>query len=66
MSDVLTAHYRHLETECSRLATSEASTDIRNHYLRMAENYGSLAEAGDKDTIEHVKSKTRGLVTNWS
>ncbi len=58
MSDALmrrAAHYRHLERGCRRLAAIEASTDIRNHYLRMAEHYSTLAAAGEQGTLEKAK-----------
>ena len=59
MSDALmrrAAHYRHLERGCRRLAAIEASTDIRNHYLRMAEHYSTLAGAEELSTLAHVNS----------
>jgi len=37
--------YRDLAEEYRRLASS-ASTEMRGRYLRMAEHYGGLAEAG--------------------
>jgi hypothetical protein len=38
-------HYRDLAEECRRLAVTSFSTQMRNRYWRMAENYGTLAEA---------------------
>lgn len=47
MSDAWTRaeHYRDLAEECRRLALTSFSTQMRNRYRRMAENYGTLAEA---------------------
>jgi hypothetical protein len=39
-------HYRDLAEECRRLAVTSFSAQMRNRYLRMAENYSMLAEAG--------------------
>ena len=36
--------YRELAEGCSRLAAIAFSTETRNHFLRMAEHYGTLAE----------------------
>jgi hypothetical protein len=38
-------HYRYLTKECWRLATVETSTEIRKHYLEMADAYSALADA---------------------
>jgi hypothetical protein len=38
-------HYRDLAEECRRLAVTSFSTQMRNRYRRMAENYCTLAEA---------------------
>ena len=38
-------HYRDLAEECHRLAVATFSTQMRNRYRRMAENYRTLAEA---------------------
>lgn len=38
-------HYRDLAEECHRLAVTSFSTQMRNRYRRMAENYCALAEA---------------------
>ncbi len=38
-------HYRDLAEECHRLAVTSFSTQMRNRYRRMAENYCTLAEA---------------------
>jgi hypothetical protein len=38
-------HYRDLAEECHRLAVTSFSTQMRNRYRRMAENYRILAEA---------------------
>ena len=37
--------YRDLAEECSRLAATTFSTQLRNRYRRMAEYYCALAEA---------------------
>jgi hypothetical protein len=38
-------HYRDLGEECRRLAETTLSTQMRNRYCWMAENYSTLAEA---------------------
>jgi hypothetical protein len=40
--------YRDLAEGCRRLAAIGLSTETRNHYLRMAEHYSSLAEAEEQ------------------
>jgi hypothetical protein len=42
--------YRDLAEGCRRLAAIGFSTETRNHYLRMAEHYSSLAEAEEQAT----------------
>jgi hypothetical protein len=37
--------YRELAEGCGRLAAIAFSTETRNHFLRMAEHYRTLAEA---------------------
>jgi hypothetical protein len=51
MSDALNRaqRYRDLAEGCRRLAAVGFSTETRNHYLRMAEHYSSLAEAEEQD-----------------
>jgi hypothetical protein len=44
--------YREQAEECRRLATIGFSTETRNHYLRMAEHYSSLAEAEEQGTLQ--------------
>jgi hypothetical protein len=44
-------HYRDLAEECRRLALTSFSTQMRNRYCRMAENYSTLAEA---EGTEHI------------
>jgi len=39
--------YQGRADECRRLAEIGNSSDIRNHYLRMAEYYAAFAEAED-------------------
>jgi hypothetical protein len=45
-------HYRDLAEECHRLAVTSFSTQMRNRYWRMAENYWTLAEA---EGAEHTR-----------
>ena len=42
--------YRDLAEGCRRLAAIGFSTETRNHYLRMAEHYSSLAEIEEQGT----------------
>jgi hypothetical protein len=42
--------YRELAEGCRRLAAIAFSTETRNHFLRMAEHYGTLAEAEEPGT----------------
>jgi hypothetical protein len=42
--------YRDLAEGCRHLAAIGISTETRNHYLRMAEHYSSLAEAEEQGT----------------
>jgi len=55
MSDGLkrAQRYRHLAKECWRLATVEVSTDIRKHYLEMADHFSTLADAEELTTLRH-------------
>ena len=46
--------YRELEEGCRRLATIAFSTETRNHFVRMAEHYRTLAEA-DEPGAPHVE-----------
>jgi len=43
--------YRELAEGCRDLAAIGFSTETRNHYLRMAEHYRSLAEAEEQSTL---------------
>ena len=45
--------YRDLAEGCRRLAAIGFSAETRNHYLRMAEHYSSLAEAEEQGTQAH-------------
>jgi len=38
-------HYRDLADECRRLAATSLSSQLRNHFSQMADQYGMLAEA---------------------
>ena len=40
--------YRELAEGCRRLATIAFSTETRNHFVRMAEHYRTLAEADER------------------
>ena len=53
MLDVLNQaeRYRELAEGCRHVATIGISTETRNHYLRMAEHYNSLAEAEEQSTL---------------
>ena len=59
MSDALkqAEHYRDLEKRYLHLAAIGSSTERRNHYLRIAEHYGTLAEAEELSTPGHVNSE---------
>ncbi len=59
MSDALkqAEHYRDLEKRYLRLAAIGSSTERRNHYLRIAEHYSTLAEAEELSTPGHVNSE---------
>jgi hypothetical protein len=43
--------YRDMAEGCRRLAALGLSTETKNHYLRMAEHYSSLAEAAEQGTL---------------
>ena len=43
--------YRELAKGCRRLAAIGFSTETQNHFLRMAEHYGTLAEAEEAADI---------------
>ncbi len=45
--------YRDVAEECRRLAAIGAPIEIRNCYLRMAEHYGTLAEAEELSTLAY-------------
>jgi hypothetical protein len=47
------AHYRDLAEECRRLAETSFSTQMRNRFWRMAENYRMLAEAEELGAPAH-------------
>jgi hypothetical protein len=40
--------YRELAAGCRRLADIGISSETRNHFLRMAEHYGTLAKAEEQ------------------
>jgi hypothetical protein len=50
MADLLNRaeRYRALAEGCRRLADIGISTETRDHFLRMAEHYSSLAQAEDR------------------
>jgi hypothetical protein len=45
--------YRELAKGCRRLAAIGFSIETRNHFLRMAEHYGTLAEAEELHTLAY-------------
>jgi len=47
-------HYRDLAKRYIRLAAISSSTENRNHYLRIAEHYSTLAEVEEVRTPDHV------------
>ena len=47
-------HYRDLAKRYIRLAAISVSTENRNHYLRIAEHYSTLAETEELKTPGHV------------
>ena len=56
MSDPLkrAAHYRDLAKRYLRLAEISSPTENRNHYLRIAQHYNTLAEAEELRTLGYV------------
>ena len=46
-------HYRDLAEECRRLATFSFSTQMRNHYSQIADQYSLLAEAEELGTLSY-------------
>jgi hypothetical protein len=44
--------YRQLAEGCRRLAAIAFSTETRNHFLRMAEHYSTLAEGEDAGSVD--------------
>jgi hypothetical protein len=47
-------HYRDLAKRYLRLAATSSSIENRNHYLRIAQHYDTLAEAEELRTLGHV------------
>lgn len=45
--------YRDLAEECGRVSAMCRSTEMGNHYRRMAEHYRSLAEAEELRTLAY-------------
>jgi hypothetical protein len=45
--------YRELAEGCRDLAAIGFSTETRNHYVRMAEHYSSLADAEEQGALAH-------------
>ncbi len=45
--------YRELAKGCRRLAAIGFSTETRNHFLRMAEHYSTLAEAEELGALAY-------------
>ncbi len=56
MSHVLkrAEHYRDLAKRYVRLAAISSSTENRNHYLRIAQHYNTLAEAEELRTLGYA------------
>jgi hypothetical protein len=56
MSDALkrAQRYRWVARECWRLAAADASTETRNQYRQMAEQFSELAEAEELSTRGHA------------
>jgi hypothetical protein len=49
-------HYRDLADECRRLAATSLSSQLRNRFSQMADQYGMLAEAEELGTLAHLPS----------
>jgi hypothetical protein len=45
--------YRDLAEQCRRLATFRFSTQMRNRYSQMADQYGLLADGEELGTLAH-------------
>jgi hypothetical protein len=56
MSDALkrAEHYRDLAKRYLRLAAISSPTENRNHYLRIAQHYNTLAEAEELRTLGYM------------
>jgi hypothetical protein len=46
-------HYRDLAEECRRLAATSLSSQVRNRYSQMADQYGTLAEGEELGTLSY-------------
>ena len=46
-------HYLDLADECRRLATFSLSSQLRNRFSQMADQYGMLAEAEELRTLAY-------------
>ena len=46
-------HYRDLVEECRRLAATSLSSQMRNCYSQMPDEYGTLAEAEELGTLSY-------------
>ncbi len=57
-------HYRDLAEECRRLATTSLSSQLRNRFSQMADQYGMLAEAEELGTLAYCHQALRQLRPN--
>jgi hypothetical protein len=59
MSDALkqAEHYRDLEKRYLHLAEIGSSIKRRNHYLRMADHYSTMAESEELSTLGHLSGE---------
>ena len=57
-------HYRDLADECRRLATTSLSSQLRNRFSQMADQYGMLAEAEELGTLAYCHQPLRQLRPN--
>ncbi len=57
-------HYRDLADECRRLAATSLSSQLRNRFSQMADQYGMLAEAEELGTLAYYHQPLRQLRPN--
>jgi hypothetical protein len=58
-------HYRDLAEECRRLAVASLSIQMSNRYWRMAEGYGTLADA-ERARPANLRRLTASIAANGS